>query len=121
MVYIFNSCPHWILKDMTLEEAFASVKPDVSHLCVVGCSVYVHVPKEKKTKLEPLSIKGTFVGYTETSKSCKIYIPTQSKIMVSRDMRFDADVKSLSFQDFPQVIDENEKVCPRPLPQCARD
>jgi hypothetical protein len=28
--------------------------------------VYIHVPKEKRTKLEPSGKKGTFVGYIES-------------------------------------------------------
>jgi hypothetical protein len=63
-VYILNMCPHKILKDKTLEEAFTGVKPDVSHFHVFGCLVYLHVPEEKKTKLEPLSIKSIFFGYS---------------------------------------------------------
>jgi hypothetical protein len=28
--------------------------------------VYIHVPKEKRTKLEPSGKKGTFMGYRES-------------------------------------------------------
>lgn len=38
------------------------VKPKVNHLRIFGCLVYVHVPKEKKKKLESSRKKGTFVG-----------------------------------------------------------
>jgi hypothetical protein len=37
--------------------------------------VYIHVPKEKRTKLEPSGKKGTFLGYNETLKAYIIYIP----------------------------------------------
>jgi hypothetical protein len=30
---------------------------------VVNMTIYIHVPKEKRTKLEPYEKKGTFVGY----------------------------------------------------------
>jgi hypothetical protein len=33
---------------------------------VVYMPVYIHVPKEKRTKLEPSGKKGTFVGYRES-------------------------------------------------------
>jgi hypothetical protein len=65
------------LGDKTPEEAFTSVKLEVSHLRIFGCPVYIHVPKEKRTKLEPYGKKGTFVGYNETLKAYKIYIPGQ--------------------------------------------
>jgi hypothetical protein len=48
---------------MTPEEAFTKVKPVVGHLRIFGCPVYIHIPKEKRTKLDPFGMKGTFVGY----------------------------------------------------------
>jgi hypothetical protein len=50
------------------------VKHKVGHFRIFGCPVYIHVPKEKMTKLDPSRIKGTFVGYNESSKAYQIYI-----------------------------------------------
>ena len=61
VVCVQNKFPHRILKNMTPEEAFIGVKPEVVHLRIFGCPVYMHVPKEKRTKLEPSGKKGTFV------------------------------------------------------------
>jgi hypothetical protein len=52
-VYIQNKIPHHILEDKTHEEAFTEVKPEVIHLKIFGCQVYIHIPKEKRTKIEP--------------------------------------------------------------------
>jgi hypothetical protein len=68
-VYVQNRSPHQILKNITLEEAFTKVKPEIGHFRILGCSVYLHVPKEKRSKLEPSGRKGTFVGYSESSKA----------------------------------------------------
>ena len=43
---------------MTPKEAFIDTKLDVSHLKVFGSSVYVHIPKDKRSKLDPSSKKG---------------------------------------------------------------
>jgi hypothetical protein len=51
--------------------------------------MYIHVPKEKRMKLEPPGKKGTFVGYDETSKAYRIYILGQRHIEISRDVTFD--------------------------------
>jgi hypothetical protein len=75
--------PHRAVEDMTPEEAFTGVKPEVSHLRIFGSPVYVHIPSEKRTKLEPSSEKGIFVGYSETSKAYRVYIPRQRKVAVS--------------------------------------
>lgn len=79
-VYIQNRCSHVILEDKTPEEAFTEEKPEIGHLRVFGCPVYVHVLKEKRTKMEPSGKKGIFVGYTETSKAYRMYVPGQRHI-----------------------------------------
>ena len=48
---------------------FTGKNPKVSHLEIFGCPVYVHIPKEKRSKLDPSRKKGIFVGYCEVSKS----------------------------------------------------
>jgi hypothetical protein len=72
-----------ILGDKTLEEEFSGVNPDIGHLRIFGCLVYIHVPVEKRTKLEPSRYKSIFVEYSETSKSYMIFILVQKKIFVS--------------------------------------
>ena len=69
LVYVQNISPHRVFMNKTLEEAFTSVKPNVSHLRSFGFSVYIHIPKEKRSKLEPSGKKRTFVGCSETSKA----------------------------------------------------
>ena len=53
--------------------------------------MYVHIPKEKRTKLDPSGKKGIFVGYSESSKAYRIYFPGFKKIDISRDVTFDED------------------------------
>lgn len=87
-VYIQNRCHPAILEDRTPEEAFTGMKPEIDHLKVFGCHVYVHIPKEKQTKMDPSEKKGVFVDYSETSKAYRIYIPSQRQIEVCRDVTF---------------------------------
>jgi hypothetical protein len=91
-VYVQNRVLTGYWGTRLLRRHFTSVKPEVSHLRIFGCPVYIHVPKEKRTKLEPSGRRGTFVGYNETSKAYKIYIPGQRQIEVSRDVTFDEEV-----------------------------
>lgn len=49
------------LEDKTEREAFAGMKLEVSHFCIFGCLVYIHILVEKRTKLEPSSRKGLLV------------------------------------------------------------
>jgi hypothetical protein len=76
--------------------------------------VFIHIPKEKRNKLEPSGKKGIFVGYCEVSKAFRIYIPGHCHIEISRDMTFDEEAtlkKSRRFQ--LEEVCEEEPVNPR--------
>ena len=47
-----------MLEDKTPQEVWTGKKPSLSHLMVFGCDAYVHVPKEKRTKLDSKSLLG---------------------------------------------------------------
>jgi hypothetical protein len=61
-VYVQNMSPQQILKNITPEESFTGVKPEIGHFRIFGCPIYFHVPKEKRSKLDPSGRKGTFMG-----------------------------------------------------------
>ena len=44
--------------------------------------------------MEPSNRKGLFVGYSENSKACKIYIRRERKTIVNRDVKFEEDFAS---------------------------
>jgi hypothetical protein len=110
-VYIQNRCPRRILEDKTPKEAFTGVKLEVSHFCIFDCPIYIHVPIEKRIKLEPSNEKGLFVGYSETSKAYKVSIPKQGKTTMSRDVKFEEDFASRkSHEPIPMTEDEGKKL-----------
>ena len=74
-MYVHNHTPHRVLEKKTLEEVFFGKKQEVSHLRIFSFLVYIHIPKEKRTKLDPSGKKGIFVGYSESSKAYRIYFP----------------------------------------------
>jgi hypothetical protein len=76
--------------------------------------VFIHIPKEKRNKLEPSGKKGIFVGYCEVSKAFRIYIPGHRHIEISRDMTFDeeAALKKSRRCQLEEVYEE-EPVNPR--------
>jgi hypothetical protein len=57
-----NRTPTTTIHGMTPKEKFIGKKPDVSHLIVFGCIAYVHVPNEKRSKLDPKAKKCIFIG-----------------------------------------------------------
>ena len=100
------------MKNMTLEESFTEVKPEVGHFNIFGCLVYFHVPKEKRSKLDPSGRKGTFVGYSESSKEYRIYIPGQRQIEVSRDVIFEEEIAFRRSRESQMEIERNSTFSP---------
>ena len=90
-MYVQNCTPHRVLENKTHEEVFSRKKPKFSHLRIFGYPVYIHIPKEKRTKLYPSGRKGIFVGYSKSSKAYRIYFPGFKKIDISKDVTFDED------------------------------
>jgi hypothetical protein len=68
IVYIMNRTLTIVVHGMTPKEKFTCKKPDVSHLRVFGCILYVHVPNEKKSKLDPKANKCICIGYSLEQK-----------------------------------------------------
>ena len=91
-VYVQNRTSHRVLEKKIPEEFFSGKRPEVSHLRIFGYPIYIHIPKEKRTKLDPSGKKGIFVGYSESSKAYIIYFPGYKKIDISRDVTFDEDI-----------------------------
>ena len=50
--------------------------------------MYIHIPKEKRTKLDPSGRKGILVGYSESLKAYRIYFLGFKKIDINRDVTF---------------------------------
>ena len=70
-------------------EAFFGEKPSVGHMRVFGARAFMHVPKQKRRKLEPVSERGVFVGYEPDSKAYRVLRESDGKILISRDVIFD--------------------------------
>jgi hypothetical protein len=58
-VYVQNKSLHQTLKNITSEEFFTAMKLEIEQFRLFGCPVYFHVPKENKSKLDPLERKDT--------------------------------------------------------------
>ena len=71
------------------EEAFFGKRPDVGHFRIFGSSVYFHVTKDARNKLELTTELGIFVLYTNTPHNYWVYLPTSQRTMVRRYLKFD--------------------------------
>ena len=87
---------------------------------IFGCPVYIHVPKDKRKKLEPSGKKGIFVGYSESLKSYIIYVLGQQKVEINRDVTFDEKIAfRKSIEDSMDSNDEEEHEGPKEDTTCS--
>ena len=110
-MYVHNRITHGSLMNKTPEEMFSREQLEISRLKIFNCPVYIHIPKEKRSKLDPSGKKGLLVGYSNKSKSYRIYILGYHQIELSRYVTFDKDIsftKSKKDKD-----DEEEHETPR--------
>jgi hypothetical protein len=63
-----NMYPSSGLVNTNRHDVWYGKKPSVSHLKVFGCDKFLHIPKEKRSKLDKKEIKCIFIGYKEGMK-----------------------------------------------------
>ena len=76
----------------------------VTHLKKFGCLVYAHVLDELRKKLDNKGHKCIFVGYSEDTKSYKLYNPIANKVIISRD------VQIIKNESWDRNVDTNFKI-----------
>jgi len=90
-VYLSNRSSTRNVWGKTPQEAWSGRRPGISHLRVFGSVAHVHIPYEKRAKLDDKSGKFIFVGYDQSSRGYKLYNPENNKIVISRDVVFDEE------------------------------
>ena len=71
--YIVNQTPTKVLKNITPEEAWSSIKPNVSHFRVFENDSWAHIPDVKHKALEPKSEKCIFLDILKMSKDIEFF------------------------------------------------
>ena len=71
-----------------LETVWTGKDVSYSHLKVFGCKAFVHVPKEKRSKLDRKSTPCIFVGYGDAKFDYKLWDPKENKMIRSQDIVF---------------------------------
>ncbi len=108
--YIKNRSPG--VDDITPYERLNNSQPFLGHLRAIGSRAWVHIPKEKRKKLDDRSWQGTLVGY-EGNNQYRIYDPLTGKVHICRDVTVDEnntyDPKDKKAWDFADVAwEEND-------------
>lgn len=74
--------------DTTPFEAWNGGRPATEHFQIFGAKCFVHVPAEKRQKLDDTAREMIFLGYDENSKAYRCYDQAARRLVISRDVRF---------------------------------
>lgn len=91
-VHLINRLPSKVLKFKTpLQSLSASVSLPAALMLpprVFGCVAYVHLPKNRRTKLDPCALRCLFLGYATHQKGYRCYDPGTKRTYVTMDVTF---------------------------------
>ncbi|CAL9010567.1 unnamed protein product [Prunus brigantina] len=90
-VYLQNRSPISALDNTTPFKKFSGRKPGVKHLRIFGSLCYIHIPSQKRHKLEETGEKGVFVGHGVYEKGYRVLNLRTQKIELSRSVIFDEE------------------------------
>ena len=96
-VQIQNVIPSRTLKNQTPYEILKGTKPNLKEFKVFGCRAFMHVPKEKRKKLEAKYIPMIYMGRQER-QLYRLFNSSNRKLLFSRSMHCDETV----FPGFPE-------------------
>jgi hypothetical protein len=82
-----NKYPTTSVKDKVPQEEWGGTKLNVSHFRIFGCISFANIHEELRKKLDKKSEKCIFMGYSEQSKSHRLYNLVTKKFLVSGDVK----------------------------------
>lgn len=100
-------------KDQTPFQAWYKKNCNVEVFKEFGSKVSVHIPKQKRRKLDAKNEIGIFVGYSEEVKGYRVYFPNKNKVQIHRDVVFIPEIeeKGTHIRDDNKIVlldSENE-------------
>jgi transposase InsO family protein len=69
--YLQNCLPTRAIEKTPFEKCHGE-KPDVKHLQIFGFRVFMHIPNERRRKLDHKALEITFIGYSDGSKAYRL-------------------------------------------------
>lgn len=86
--YLINKMPTRVLQFVTPLEYFKKTFPDCRinsdlPLKIFGCTVFVHIPSQVRSTLDPRAEKCVFIGYAPNKRGYNCYNPQTKDVRVS--------------------------------------
>jgi transposase InsO family protein len=106
--YILNRTAPTCVEGKSPYELWYNQKPRITHLRVVGCTAYVHVPDQRRKKMDTKAEKGILIGY-EGDDGYRIFLQPGNRTVRSRDVIFDEKIiTSRTVQNWDVESDQHE-------------
>jgi len=86
--YVRNRCPTKALQGKTPYELRFSHVPNVSYFKSFGCDAYCLDRLPTKGKFHARAKKDILLGYSDTSKTYRVWLPGEKKVEITRDVKF---------------------------------
>lgn len=113
-VYVINRTGPTKQSGKTPYELWHGKVANVDNLRIFGTECFVHVPNEKRKKLDKKAVKGYLVGYIENCKGYRVYVPSAGDVILSRDVVFKTE--KLAPSEVSVGIEEKENsICNMPV------
>jgi len=90
-IHVQNRSPTTAINHGTPEEMWSGLKPRVDYFRLFGCIAHVHVPDQRRSKLDDKSHQCVLLGVSDEMKAYKLFDPITKKIIISKDMIFEED------------------------------
>ncbi|EOY27327.1 Uncharacterized protein TCM_029194 [Theobroma cacao] len=87
--YILNMAYTRVLSNKTACEMWHEHKPSVSHMKTFGSVYCAKIPAEKRSTFDPKPVLAIFIGYSDLSRSYKLYNVKSEKVFINKDVKFD--------------------------------
>ena len=118
-VYVKNKILHHTLKNITPEEAFTGVKPEIEHFRYLGAQCIFMYPKRRSPSQTLQGERIRLWDNSESSKTFQIDIPGQRQIETSKDVVLEEEIAFQRSRESQIEIDS--EIVPSPLSAVQRE
>ena len=90
-VHVQNHSPTTTVSYGTPEEVWSGIKPRVDYFRIFGCVAHVHIPDQRRCKLNNKSHTCVLLGVSDKTKAYKLFDLMSKTVIISRDVIFEED------------------------------
>jgi hypothetical protein len=102
-VYVINRTGPTRVDGKTPYELWFDKKPKIDNLKVFGTECFVHIPKQKRSKLDKKAQRGYLVGYMEGVKGYRVWVPEINDVVLNHDVIFKPEKLSICVTEFENL------------------